>query len=1246
MDSSIKKCSGYLKKLKLLSEHPSDSLLKELDGVNLQKYVIEVVSCMLELKFTKSVDLMKAVQVCAVMQQRHGAEFTPALISGLAKVFEGTKTTWKRAQQERQNIAAQALSQGQVPPQQTPAEQEEEKAQIARKRSTMRFMTELYLSGVSTDLKPLLGVLSELLASDTRNEPDHSNTIVQLLNSWLKYAGESILGLSSRQLVAANKDAGLPAAPEHPEYLSAAQREQLMQKLFLPYGKQMHERLVGVHTALQKLEKRVARMQMMRGEIPLDMSEERKRLREQMSALQAQVETYFDYLDLTLEPLPEIADAEDELLSLVSLASSDASALEGDANLGPWDDVETKNFYESLIDLRVVVPPVLLQEGNEKEKARIRREKDAASAGEEEAAAEAETEVAASETAEKDRRRRVMEDDSYLGNWNMTIEELEARVAALHSSKERRAAAGGGAGAQGDEYVDSIYEVDEDGNPVIPERFVGKEKRSHPMELLLQSISHSLNREAIDVIAEKFCYLNTKNNRMRLVEAVYTLPRTRVDEIPYWCRLLATLHQHMKSDLVEELIHLFTSEFYRLLRGKNQFRIESKIRNIRFLTEFVKFQLAPATLLFKCWHALLLSFTPNAIQLICLILENCGRWLYRTPQSHMRCAQFLERTMQLKETRYLDKNLNLLLENAYFSVRPPPPSPMLLAPKKVRSIMHQFIRKSVFEELNPKTTEAIIRRLRKLNWNEKENLSDPSHESARTLVVKCLSNVSNVAFGNLTSLAMLCAGLNRYHHTVGVGVTDNLLEEVRVGLDLNRFSQNQRRLLNMEYLGRLFLLKVVEAHTIFDTLYLLLTLGHEVDDTGKLTSKIDPPGDTFRIRLVVALLEVCGTSFDQGILKKRLDRFLLYFERYLFLKELIPIDLQFALADLLEKLRPNYQRAASMADVSKQIAAMEAESTHATVDRLHSLTAAAETGASTPRSQLSDVEGEDVEEEEGEGDEGDEAEGGESYADKATKGNNALLDAAMNALEGEGSDDDSDESDEDESSSDEEDAFDRKAAAPTRSKEEIAFQLEYDKMMADSMESAKFLPRNSSSMGSVQVVTAAAGLKEPSSRNAQEKQSFAVIDGEEQAAFRFLSRNAKKQTTQARTLYIPADADMVSSTYAQRIEAEKEKEEAKRLLLKGLQRTEREAMEEERLTREEKIRQERAEGVRQDFSHRSVQPAAGRDSLARVGAVMGGRQKKEDLSLKLDSFAFASEETLTSSRVTLQSRPSQYQGKK
>ncbi len=57
-----------------------------------------------------------------------------------------------------------------------------------------------------------------------------------------------------------------------------------------------------------------------------------------------------------------------------------------------------------------------------------------------------------------------------------------------------------------------------------------------------------------------------------------------------------------------------------------------------------------------------------------------------------------------------DKNYVVMIENAYFACKPP--TQTAAAPRKVRPILHEYIRRSLFVDLNAFTTEQILKRLR------------------------------------------------------------------------------------------------------------------------------------------------------------------------------------------------------------------------------------------------------------------------------------------------------------------------------------------------------------------------------------------------------------------------------------------------------------------------------------------------------------------------------------------------------
>nr|GMD06497.1 regulator of nonsense transcripts UPF2 [Ipomoea batatas] len=91
----------------------------------------------------------------------------------------------------------------------------------------------------------------------------------------------------------------------------------------------------------------------------------------------------------------------------------------------------------------------------------------------------------------------------------------------------------------------------------------------------------------------EFCYVNSKSNRKKLVRALFNVPRTSLELLPYYSRMVATLSTCMK-DVSSMLLQLLEEEFNNLINKKDQMNIESKIRNIRFIGELCKFKIAPA----------------------------------------------------------------------------------------------------------------------------------------------------------------------------------------------------------------------------------------------------------------------------------------------------------------------------------------------------------------------------------------------------------------------------------------------------------------------------------------------------------------------------------------------------------------------------------------------------------------------------------------------------------------------------
>ncbi|OEL29494.1 Regulator of nonsense transcripts UPF2 [Dichanthelium oligosanthes] len=168
-------------------------------------------------------------------------------------------------------------------------------------------------------------------------------------------------------------------------------------------------------------------------------------------------------------------------------------------------------------------------------------------------------------------------------------------------------------------------------------------------------------------------------------------------------------------------------------------------------------------------------------------------------------------------------------------------------------------------------------------------------------------------------IALLTAGLSCYHHDFAVTVVDEVLEEIRVGLELNDYAMQQQRLAHMRFLGELYNYEYIDSSVIFETLNLLIIFGHRTPEQDLL----DPPEDCFRIRLIITLLQTCGHYFSRGSSKRKLDRFLLFFQRYALRKGPLPLDVEFDVQDMFAELRPNMTRHSSIEGLNDALVALE-----------------------------------------------------------------------------------------------------------------------------------------------------------------------------------------------------------------------------------------------------------------------------------------------------------------------------------
>lgn len=237
------------------------------------------------------------------------------------------------------------------------------------------------------------------------------------------------------------------------------------------------------------------------------------------------------------------------------------------------------------------------------------------------------------------------------------------------------------------------------------------------VDTILLRLPDLTNKDLIDQTAIDFCFLNSKASRNRLVKALTEVPKGRSDLLPCWSRLVATLGQYM-PDIPKGLVEYLDAEFRSLQRRKEKdFLGPVRLSNIRYLAELTKFGIVPEHVVFHCLKVSLDDFSRMNIEIISNLLENCGRYLLRNPETSPRMASFLETLQRKKLMQHIGQTERMLIENAVYYVDPPERTAIQ---QKERTPMDIFVRKLVYVDLCKRNANKILRQIQKLHWEEAE----------------------------------------------------------------------------------------------------------------------------------------------------------------------------------------------------------------------------------------------------------------------------------------------------------------------------------------------------------------------------------------------------------------------------------------------------------------------------------------------------------------------------------------------
>lgn len=186
--------------------------------------------------------------------------------------------------------------------------------------------------------------------------------------------------------------------------------------------------------------------------------------------------------------------------------------------------------------------------------------------------------------------------------------------------------------------------------------------------LLEEKLPEVFTKQKADDFCVTFCYSNSKAARKKLLLHMSKIPRNRLELIPNYSRIIAALNK-LFGDVGPPLVDSLFKDFYGMYKAKSQQHLESKIKNIRYLGELVKFKVAAPIVALKMFKLLLAEFTGHNIELFSVLMETCGRYLYLMAHTFEKMNEVIDTMVRFRRSRHFDLKQQTLLDSAFFSVR-------------------------------------------------------------------------------------------------------------------------------------------------------------------------------------------------------------------------------------------------------------------------------------------------------------------------------------------------------------------------------------------------------------------------------------------------------------------------------------------------------------------------------------------------------------------------------------------------
>ena len=313
-----------------------------------------------------------------------------------------------------------------------------------------------------------------------------------------------------------------------------------------------------------------------------------------------------------------------------------------------------------------------------------------------------------------------------------------------------------------------------------------------------------------------------------------------------------------------------------------------------FISELIRFRVSPPSLFFWCLHKLWAQRNLDTIQVIALLVQQLGPLLLYIEQVASLMNTELNHIEAMCKNNVVDSNCAAILMNAYYVCRPSeqPRVKRVELPPQQRYLRH-LLTERLRTNLTNEELSAIASHILRFNLKDDNTIM---------LVVTEILRVPSESFTSIETLVLLVTILCHNVPKIRVFLLDTIFEQLCLLLDFMPSDAYQDALSLTDFIGWLYVYKVIQNNHLFFILYLLIEYGHYV--TPEVREKYsflpqrpmavhplvpfekDSPFSTIRAKMAIHLVNVVGSYTP----KTRLRTYFVYLQHYFLSKQVTDLS--------------------------------------------------------------------------------------------------------------------------------------------------------------------------------------------------------------------------------------------------------------------------------------------------------------------------------------------------------------------